>query len=442
MILYAQNTERLVKGKAKTYLSSPAAAGDSTLTVESGASFSIGQQIEIGNVGEERSEVIRIHTVTAVTATVITLNTTLVYAHPTGTPVYLFDFDQVEFSRSTTTDSSLGAVLTTSAITPDQMQTIYEDLTNTTGFGFYRFKNSATSAFTSYSDPIPYAGYAVNAVATVIDRALSVTSQEINPRLTYDTCFHFVNDFTVYANALNHNWSEAKVCDYEMKTLATGDFQVNLPTDISRTNDPSAIIGIQVTGFPPIRNVSQREWNQATLDLRSTTLATSITGASITVVLTNSSSFADSGSIQIDGDVIAYTANNRTTNTLSGVTGIDANHAAGVVALQRFIMDVPTIYTIMNSSTIQLWPLAGAIVNNRILKLDYYKKIPTIDSLNDTVTMTNIQPAIDYVAYRIRKWNAGGTLSLTDEDYQQFTKSMVELINRDSTGEPGRIRLK
>ena len=67
-----------------------------------------------------------------------------------------------------------------------------------------------------------------------------------------------------------------------------------------------------------------------------TTLATALTNTTgVVVVLTDSSAFPSSGTIQIDNEFISYTNNNTTTNTLSGgARGVNgttaATHSAGV----------------------------------------------------------------------------------------------------------------
>ena len=67
-----------------------------------------------------------------------------------------------------------------------------------------------------------------------------------------------------------------------------------------------------------------------------TTLATALTNTTgVVIVLTDSSAFPSSGTIQIDNEFISYTNNNTTTNTLSGgARGVNgttkATHSAGV----------------------------------------------------------------------------------------------------------------
>jgi len=66
--------------------------------------------------------------------------------------------------------------------------------------------------------------------------------------------------------------------------------------------------------------------------LVSTTLNGAITTASTSIVLTSGASFANSGTIEIEGDLITYTG--KSTHTLTGVTGISFGHATGITVRQ------------------------------------------------------------------------------------------------------------
>ena len=444
MILRAPNVLRLIRGKPRTYLSNFSAAASSTLTVESISGFGVGQYLLLGLLGNERSEIVRVHTATPPSGSTITLNANTVYRHEVGAPVILFDYNQVEFSRATT-ETGGKSVLATNDLTPDSMDTIYDDTTNSTGFGFTRFKNSAASTFSDYSDAIPYAGYSLDATFTILDRALSQASATVTPLLTYDNLFSFMNDFVTIANQENTRWSDAKVLNYELDTIATGDWEFTLPTNIAKNTDPTSIIAVHMTGCQPLRYVAQREWNQMTIDLVTTTNTSAITTGDPTIVLTNSYSFADSGSIQINGDVIAYTGNTRATGTLTGVTGIQAaGHAAAQYVFQagKFDQSDPVAYTISSAGKLRIWPLASATSNDKILWLDYYRLIPTVDSLGDLTLIRNNEWAINYVSWRIKKHLAGASISTVDPEFQQYLKNLRTGIERDMPSEPIRVSVK
>lgn len=446
-ILRAPNTDRLIKGKPKTYLTAASASGGGTLTVESIAGFSVGVYAILGVLGEERTEIVRLHTSTAPSGSTITLNANTSYRHEIGTPVQLTDYNQVRFYRDTETVTAdalfadATALAAAADISVDQMESIYDDTTNTTGHGFYQFQNSATSAAASASDPIPYTGFTVDAAHTILIRALSQATAEVSPRLQYDRLFDFLNDAISIMNARSKRWSETKVLDSLLDSLATGDWEFNLPSTIASKTDPSAIISVRIRGYKPLVYKPMRDWNLATYDLQYSTVATTFTSAATTIVLTSSYDFNDSGTVMIDGDTISYTGNTRSTGTLTGVTGIASTHTAGTYAFQNFDQNVPQVYTVSSSGKIRIYPIVPSDLNNRALYISYYREIPSVDSLGDRVLVENVEPLISYVAYRIKKYVSGGAVSPTDDEYKTFLTELGATVSADSPSEPIRVNV-
>ena len=442
MILRASNNDLLVRGKPLTYLAAASAAAATTFTVESIATFAVSDYILVGEIGSERSEIVQVHASTAPSGSTITLTSAgALYAHEVGTPLYMVEFNRAEFSRATTATGTK-STLTTSALTPDLMDTIYDDTTNTTGFGFWRFNNSTDSTYSGYSDAIPYAGYDIDTANEIFERALSNAGTVVNPRLTYEKLYSFLNDFITLANSFNKRWSEAKVLDAELDTISTGDWEFALPSTIAQTFDPSAIVSLRIHAYKHLQYVTQREMNDLLLDMIYTTADGVIADSATTIVLTNSKPFADSGNIQINGDSIAYTGNTRSTNTLTGVTGIaSGGHATLSYVFQRQVTGIPAFYSFSSSGNIRVWPIASSEVNNKVIFISYYRRLPKIDSLGDAILIDDISPAVEYVTYRIKKHESGGSLSLNDEDYMQFVERFRQTINRDTPGEPRRVRL-
>ena len=441
VILRTPNTDLLVRGKPVTYLSEASAAAAGTFTVESIANFAVNDYIQVGEVGSERTEIVRVHASTVPSGSTITLTAAgALYAHDESTPLYKVDFNQVEFSRATTLTGTKTQLGSDTDLTVDLMDTIYDDTTNSTGFGFWRFLNEGTSTYGDYSDAIPYAGYDIDTPNEIFDRALSNAGTEINPRLGYKQLFDFLNDFITLANSFNKRWSEAKVIESELVTLSTGDWEIDLPTDIAQTFDVSGIISLRVSGYQTLVPKPQRDMNNVIIDMIYTTADGDIADSDTEIDLTNGAQFASAGSIQINGDVIDYTG--KTANQLTGVTGIaTGGHSDEDYVLQRPVTGIPAFYTFSSNGKIRTWPVASSEVNNKVLYISYYRRIPKVDSLGDNILIQDISSAIEYVTYRIKKFEGGGTLNTQDEDYQQFVQRFKQTIDRDTPGEPKRVRL-
>ena len=138
VVLQAYNPDLLLDVQ-KTFTTADESSVDTTLTVESIVGFSDGDYVLIGEFGQEDAEIARISG--SPSGTTLTFTGNLTYTHTKNTPVYNIDRNEVEFSRATTVSGSK-SILTTVSITPDSLHTVYEDTSNTTGFGFYRWKNT------------------------------------------------------------------------------------------------------------------------------------------------------------------------------------------------------------------------------------------------------------------------------------------------------------
>ncbi len=160
MLLKAFNAS-LIEDRERTYLTAAIDAGDTVLTVagiDSNA-WADNDFVILGEIGSSTAEVLQVNGAIS-DGTSITIDNSgsggSRFAHKIGEPLYRIDFDQVRFSRATTNDSSAASTLTTVEIQPDDQFTRFEDTTNTTGFGFVRFRNSVTNAFSSFSDGVNY----------------------------------------------------------------------------------------------------------------------------------------------------------------------------------------------------------------------------------------------------------------------------------------------
>lgn len=172
MLLKVRNRE-LILDQEKTYLTDSVDSGDTTLTVKAVDSNSMSDNdwIIVGEIGSENAEVLQINGAVS-DGTSLTVDNAgsggTRYAHSNGEPVYKILYNQVEFSHNSS-DTSVGVtVLATNEIQPDDEFTRYEDTSNTTGYGFVRFKNTTDSTYSSYSDGVPYTGYSKKSLGRMI----------------------------------------------------------------------------------------------------------------------------------------------------------------------------------------------------------------------------------------------------------------------------------
>lgn len=148
---------------SKSYLRSNATAAGTQLLVRNHNNFNTSWAVQVGEVGEEKTE-IKIISGTPAGGTV-NLTAGLSYSHPLDTPVYCYKYDKVVFNRSTTGTGGTYTPLTngTVTITPDRFD--FE------GNSYTVFEETGGSVTYSYQIQL------LNSVGTV----LSGTSSEIVP---------------------------------------------------------------------------------------------------------------------------------------------------------------------------------------------------------------------------------------------------------------------
>ena len=169
-ILRSYNPE-LLFDVISTPLTADSTAASGTLTVSGIIGVSVGDYLLIGEFGQETAEIVRVHTSSAPSGSTITLNANTVHAHARSELVYRIDRNQVEFSRATSLAGEK-SVLTTADIRCDSLYTVYEDQTNSSGFGFSRWKNSADTTYSNYSESYPYAGFSEQSLKKIFDSVL------------------------------------------------------------------------------------------------------------------------------------------------------------------------------------------------------------------------------------------------------------------------------
>lgn len=153
-----------------TNLTQTEAIGTATLHVKNANSFVAQWAIQLGNTGEEQSEIILLSGATPSGTTLASSGTTI-YSHPTDTPVYAVKFNQLVISRATAGTSGTVSALATVSITPDGTVTTYDDTSGATTYAYKaQYYNSTIGTASSYSDWITPAGDAFYSLSKIRSR--------------------------------------------------------------------------------------------------------------------------------------------------------------------------------------------------------------------------------------------------------------------------------
>ena len=173
MIIKTDNN--LTVDAPKTFLTFNEASGTSVLRWKNPGGFSASWAIQVGETGEEQSEVVLLGTSTpAGTAGTLTANT--LYEHPADTPVYATKYNQVVFEVSTGGTAGTAAPITDGTITVDPGQTFtqFDHTSGSTSYAYRTyFRNSALNITTTESDWTISSGFSYYALSSIRNRTRS-----------------------------------------------------------------------------------------------------------------------------------------------------------------------------------------------------------------------------------------------------------------------------
>lgn len=248
MIVLRADNRVLTANSKYSFLVDNYASGSSQVTVINTEGFAADLFIAIEDFGKEVAEIFRIGSVNTSTGVVTLLtaagaSTTTKFAHSESTKVYVIPYNQIRFywtaAAGDITDENPTFATTTpltgyTDLEPAAQYTTYADEAHSTGFGWFIYYNSITAVSSQESNPIPYAGFAGNTVATVFadfDSLLNTNEQRL---VTIQDKFAWLNEGLAYMkNKLNLNNIEYFVSSEQSISVTSGTQEYLLPSDFS-----------------------------------------------------------------------------------------------------------------------------------------------------------------------------------------------------------------
>lgn len=440
----------LIKDVVTNFLTVDEASASATIEVESITGIADNDYLLLGEFGQETAEIVQVKG--SPTGTTVTLEASTAKNHNRGDSVYVIDRNQVEFSRATTltgskTDPITGSTTVPQAIQPDQIWSIYVDTANTTGFGFYRFKNEEDSTYSNYSESIPYAGYTEQSLKEIFDSVLldlGYTDEHGEPvwtdRISRTAGFKAVKDCQEDLAKSRQRWSYLTNFDVTVSELSTGEDAYDLPSDIAYENRRSMVNGVRIGNNEKLIYIDKETFNENREGVSKTTLGSAISATTdVTITLTDSSDFDDAGGLQIvvdDQDVIddvAYTSNARGTNIVSGVTGIAETVSSGANVWQGASFGEPKYFTIYEDK-IYLDVPPDTDWEDYNLLMDYYARPTVVNDLADEAQFpaSIIKP---YVAYKLTLLKNDGDIVKASNWLTVYEKMKEDLIANENRGQ-------
>lgn len=439
-----------ISNNPQSFIEADVNAGVTSLTAN-GSSFSVNSYLVFGQPGREKTEIVQVATVSATT---VTLQSATLYPHNRGDVLILIEYNQIVPERSTDSGSTF-SVLATLAVNPQFPETYLQRTGDaTTDIYRYRFYNSTSALYSGYSNNATASGYADNTMYAIKKRALTQMGEKITDLITDD----FLNDAlnegrrvvdkgTGIVNGESvtiQRWTFRTSFDTAIGQVIPGRYSVAAPTNLRDKNSYKNILSLRIgrQNWPCVYQDKNR-FNQNYLNVAHTTLNGAITSGSTTITLTSSGNFDTAGNIYVAAesvsgtkDAVAYTANNLSTNVLSGVTGITSGgHATGRDVWQQATFGIPSAYNIADGMIYFDVPFDDRYAGEQIFS-DYYKDLTTLTADSDTLDEPFYDLYVPYLKAKIKSLKSNGGIDITaDSDYKLFQQGLNELIGQEVLGQ-------
>jgi len=400
----------LTNNQPKTNLTADVASAATTIVVANWKQLLDDMYILVGEWGEPTAEIVKLGATP--TTTSVTVGA-LAFDHYSGTPITVIPFNQVLFYRyatlvdANTVDITAGKLGDTLDISADASFTSYNDETNTTGYGYFRFLDEEGTQYSEFSVGVSYEGNAYNSIEEITAEACSMSGTSIgeehakedqlirdaNEAQDYicsqaDWIFELVKNDTSITSTENANSYALSGLTYALKYPGTNQ----------------GILNVRFANTL-LDYIEQDEMDELFENVAMTTLASDVAIAATSMTLTDSYEFTEEGSVYLgSNDLIPYTANAQSTGVLSGIsaTAITVAGSEGDIVWQGMTPGTPTKYSIFNGYINLNSPVETDKAGQKI-KFKYLKRLSRFDTFDDVTEIPFYQAISKYVEYKIKK---------------------------------------
>lgn len=445
----------LTKDKKFTFLSGDVVAGAQFIGVASTLGFtslttSSGQILFIGELGQEKSEIILTSNVSTSTGTNIsgtgaTLKTVLAFDHPQDTKVYIIDWNRFEVQwASTVTGTKSTLMAYPEVIQPDTVESIYRDSVESNGYYFVRFNETIGGTNSDWSDPIPFGGYDDNTVFAIKQRALELIGEEVDGKVI---SHEFLNRCLWQARREYHNSPGKRPFrrsyNVPIGAALTGSYRIELPSYVELPHSAENVYGVRIGSNRNMEYYDKKQWdfdyrgkNHSTLALPYTT------GTSTSIWMVNGRDFSASATVNVEGSVIGLSRITGSQNSFTIITHGAWSASGGSDVWENASFGLPDRFTVFadvgGSSYIYFnRPIDTAYVNQNIYA-DYYRTIVEFNSDADVLDEPSFDMYVNYLSAMIKKKRNPQLKLDQDDDYKLW------LVGKQSAliGEYGGVEIR
>jgi hypothetical protein len=346
------------------------ASAGTTLTVKNTEGLSALDYIVLGQIGSEKTEIVKITTVDSNTQ--LTIGATK-FAHSVDDVVSYTPYNQIRFASATTiagTKTQQGAA---TDLEVDDLVTEVNLTSVTSGYVFARYYNSTTGDYSGYSPAVPVAGFSEDSLRHIIDMARLRTQEKTEKLLTDDDLLNIAKECSDVVETARKKWGFAqKSYTFDM---TCGVQSYAAPSTLDGPESIERIfLGIDNTELDYIDN--KDFWYEMRSIPKTITTAQIISGAT-TISVKDTSAFSTSGTLSMNGDSsIPYTGKGY--RTFTGVTGVTATYTSNTEVFIASDLDQPGKYTWWNNH-ILTFPVADKFYG---ANMEYYQTIPRMTDVS------------------------------------------------------------
>lgn len=448
--IYADNSV-ITKDKKFTFLSGDALAGATAISIASTLGFtslttSSGQILFIGELGQEKSEIVRTSNVstssgTNISGTGATLRTVLAFDHPQDTKVYIIDWDRFEVQWAATATGSKSTLMAyPEALQPDQLESIFKDTSQSSGFYFVRFNETIGSSNSDWSDPIPFAGFDDSTVFAIKQRALESIGEEVDGKIISN---EFLNRCLWQARREFHNAVSKhpfrRRYNQVIGSALTGSYRIELPYDVEMPYTSENVYGVRIGTERNMEYYGKKEWDFDFRNKPHSQLALPYTAnVSTSIWLLNGRDFSGSATISVEGTNIELSRITGSQNSFTIVTHGSWDASAGSDVWSNVSLGLPDRYTVWadvgGSAYIYFnRPIDTAYVNQNIYA-DYYRTLVDFDSDADELDEPMYDMYVSYLAWRIKKRKNSNIQDLQDPDFLRWQAEKKTALDGEYAG--------
>lgn len=233
MVVLSSDNRVLVSDSKYSYLTTNYASGVVNINILNAAdTFAANDYLLLGLFGSENAEIVQIDSVNATTGAIV-LKVATKFAHSESTKVSILPYNQIRFYWTALEDIAGATPLTGYVdIQASDYFSIYNDETNSTGFGWFIFYNSTTAAASQASNSLPYAGFANNTIEDILNDFYSLLNNKELKLVTRQDALSWLNEgYSRMRNRLNMTNTEYSATALSSLTIVGGTSEYTLPTD-------------------------------------------------------------------------------------------------------------------------------------------------------------------------------------------------------------------